>query len=597
MASFVEKKLAEHGIDARTGKKTKTEKSKVKKYDSTYRVPLAYVGLLEMNEDPRESNGDFNKTYRGKMGFQTDVGQGTVRTSMYIRGDKDAPYSDYDPKAEEMYNRFKTDPTDVEAETYYQNYKLREENAKDFLSISVSGFLTYEIETPKGKRTPYEAKSPSFRSVEDYLAWVESSSQDAWSDVTIAVNDLRGELAEFAQGEATLPSDIVIDTGTALGTVKLEIDSAIRSYDTDQYINDPGYLAGKSMTEQNVTVEILCGILPIQNPDAQGFGRGGGRTADWTSDVKNRTFVPSSYQVVCIGTIVDENTQISARRNNPKQETWVRDFGYQGALALDDAKQILVQNIQEVMQEWNEYVASERVYEEHGHGVGYARTTDQMSPWDYNFGDTLDDANYDEYQSRELLERIRRDINNVTGEGVRVEAKGDGTYAVTVDLGAGYGVRSNADFDDEQYLQQAIDAFQTTLQSNGYEVMSYSAQSSYGSVRYFEFIVKPVVAKAMKMKKSISKKFEMLKKGKVVKNENGEGYYNEYIYQGGGSIDDNLRNAMEFVGARDITSGLIQALEDYGMSRSQACDKAKAIIEFALANGTTLLTEADLKGL
>ena len=490
------------------------KKSKMKKYEDVYRVPIAYVGLLEytLNKD----RGDFDKYYKGKITVDTPVGECVVYSNMFIQGREggdSSRRSDYET-AQQMYGRMVSDPNDVEAQTWYQNYLLREENMSDILSIKVNGGLSYEITTPKGVKGVYEKQSPSFPSVEDYLSWVESESQTAWGEVNIFVSDMQLELQEYNSMESALPSKIEIPT--ELGTLSLSIG---HSYS--------GYSGEVSGSEDGILVTISVNFVPQDETGSM-----------WRSDIENRSSTPLSYRVKTVGTIIDTNTQLNTG-HDIRRDSWERIFDGQGALSMEDAKDIVVSNANEIITEWKDYVASARNYVTEGNGRGRQRTTRNTEDWDYNFGDTWDDVNYEEWQDKEYEERVQSDLRDIVDrdyswagpiyltDGIKV--MGDGTFRISGKVSRNvesYDPQELKEYvtdNREDYNKQALDAFVQSLTVSGYEVVSVDAQDitdvqGYGSnaTQYpaikFTIIVRPTLRKSDKMKKSIKASFDRMMK-------------------------------------------------------------------------------------
>ena len=522
VSAYALKKLAKAGVISTTAFK----KSKIKKFENTYTVPISYVGLLELTKTG-EWNGTTNDThaesydYSGTLSFNTAVGEClatvwmTVRISREERYSRSWAFSGTSDEDREMERRAEADPNDIEAQTYMQNYGLREENQGDsFQKVTVSGSIRYSMIVLNENKSLYNNKSPELASVDDFLDWVESQSTVAWGDVTIAVEDLRAEVADYQSMEEMLPSLIHLDT--AIGGVDLEVGriGAIGEY---------GYTPknGIYKIDDGVKLTIECGIAVIESDDE----RNGWYDRDYASarQINSRSFTPYSYQVYCSGEIIDENTQVSDVLRNPEYDSWTRGFGYEGALELEDAKQTLVQNINELAEEFNAYVASNRNYVEQRNGVGHARTTVNTEDWTYNFGDTEEDIAYDRYQSREYEDRIEREIREIVNmdysmysgplslsyDGI-VNNK-DGTFTLngyvqkTVGSYTDSALREDVENNYDDYKNRVIDAFKTNLTMNGYEIISFDFNGTG-----FTAVIRPTVAKSKKMKKSI----EMMRKSR-----------------------------------------------------------------------------------
>lgn len=505
-SAFALKKLEKAGVISTSGLK----KYKIKKYENTYFVPIAYVGLLSLEKYDNETYG--GGRYRGDIDFDTAIGKATVDVYMHIHVDRERAGSGWwDETTSEMYNR-SSNPDDIEAQTYMQNYKLREENSRNIQHVTVDGYVTFSVKTDIGTKEAYRASAPDFASVEEFLDWAEGKASEGYGELTILVRDMAETVAEYNRMGEYLPDAIDIDT--PIGAIHMK----------EYYGDYSGDIS--TVNAENIKLDFSARISPRHNTDEE-------YDAFLISEIRNRSTVPESYEVYCKGTISDYNTNVNQNIGTNDKDKWVRrfggegDYGHQGALTLEDAKAIVIANAQECYDEFQAFSESNRNYIEQRNGRGHQRTTVNTEPWDYNFGDTWDDMYYDEFQNKELSDRIEDDVKNILEEDaswIRVRGNGDGTYHLEGSIDKLYfaklfstsspsEIKTYILDNPQEYIDQIKDAIITMLRSNGYDVSdvelsvsSDKAIEDYPTV-YFNMNVRPTVAKSDKMKKSIRKTF------------------------------------------------------------------------------------------
>ena len=511
--AFALKKLEKAGAISTSGLK----KSKIKKYESEYHVPIAYVGLLTLVDQKSSWNNMMN--FEGTLPFKTAIGDGEVEGWMQIETDKDNPTRSYDYSDEdfEMRQRAK-DPNDIEAQTWMDNFKLREENTADFQQVTVKGGLRYTIVTSKGEEEVFKASRGRFASVEECLEYLEQIGQEGWGEVNIKVSDLSLELNAYNAMEDVLPSKI--DIPTTLGTLELK----------DDWGEYEGTLS--NVNDENIGVEIKVHIRPIKNVDADRYND----LYISGEEMRNRTVKPESYEISVVGTISDKNTNVSVNIGSQRNDQWQRYFGREGALSLEDAKSIVLQNCEEIITEYNEFSASARNYEQVSHGRGYQRTTVNTEPWDYNFGDRADDIEYLEWQDREYEDRVFGDIHNIidmdynhdgpVGMKGSIANNSDGTFTFTIEVGRDVEYnRNEALVEDvtsngQDYNRRVLDSVLSNLRMNGYEIVSTdiaeSVHTLYNNrswpILIVKITVKPTVRKSKMIKTAIKRTFNNFKK-------------------------------------------------------------------------------------
>jgi hypothetical protein len=486
---FALKKLQQHGFVPKFAV-TKTKKSKIKKFEDVYYVPLAYIGMAELRAHSPTKN--YNREYSCNIPFSTEAGDGHVVIYMHIYNDNAYSYSnsDYDVYRE-MEDRFDRDPNDTEAETYLQNYNLRRENTSDVVNIKVTGAMKYYISGLLGAGTEcvYNISLKERYDVQEALDQFAQSSETGWSKVMEKVNEALAGQEVFEQAGESLPTEISISTG--FGDLLLKIDEVY-------YATYGAYMGEVMGVEDKVQADVSVILQPIKDDETRYEGQRYGRE----SSIRERSFTPKGYDISVIGRITDYNTQLSTG-HEPKRESWTRDFGHEGASTLDEAKSIIGQNIKEIYDEWTAFVESERNYEREGHGRGRSATYENTAEWAWNYGDTKDDVNYEEFQDREMADRVESEVKSLVPELYRF------VY-----------ISANDDYNDRGYSyfilnlrerstdSDKVNAVKTILEMNGYQILD--VLSGYGG--YVNILFYPSVYKTKKMKKSIKQTYMNLVK-------------------------------------------------------------------------------------
>ena len=369
----------------------------IKKFQDTYYVGLAYVGLAELtlsNDEPDWQGGGkriHKRSWEANLSAETPYG---VDVDVYVNIDSNQSTWD---SPERAVNDF---PSSVRNEFgYYTN--LNEVQRENMVGVTENEFtfdLWYSISdaTKQGRSKDCFKKMEvgPYYSMEDCLDAISQLSEEAWGNVTIALKDYQEKYSEYMSGEANYPDTISLQLPTGDTLVLDKKDNYDRFHE--------GNWSGKWIfADDNANIKAVTEVT------IQAVVMDDGRYTDSSADdFMNRYYsadrgkTPEYYAVRVSGRIFDNNTQTESSRSfNDNPDSWVRLFEGEGADTLEGAIAIAESNISEVYQEFKAFVESERNYETVGHGQGYRRTTENTEPWEYNFGDTYDDVAYDKWQS------------------------------------------------------------------------------------------------------------------------------------------------------------------------------------------------------
>ena len=348
----------------------------IRKFQDSYYVGIAYVGLMELTMESDEPNWHGGgKTIR-KVDYRGEASTETPNAVVRVYGWLRAEQATNDPG-----RHYYSDYSDYgdSADNYPpENRKLWGENMAGITESTFEGGLIYEISdvTKGGKdKRIYNGKTGQFYAIEDCLDAMTRLSEEAWGEVTIALSDYADAVDDYNLTLTALPETVTINTkfGSSINA-KVESSYYGMFYSVDDWIYEAG---------DGIFVKIDGRILP-RNLEDKSITRENVKDIDY-------------YEVRVTGTIADDNTQVSYKRNDYRRDEWNRVFEGEGAETLEGAIAIFEQNVAEVIQEANDYVASVRDYQTIGHGVGYQRTTENVNDWAYNFGDSADDVNYEDW--------------------------------------------------------------------------------------------------------------------------------------------------------------------------------------------------------
>ena len=374
----------------------------IRKFQDTYRVGLAYVGLLELDMNNNETREN-KKVWSGST--TVDLQYTTVLVSIDVIGkivNYNEAYIDnqYHRSREGYY--YNTNDWDDHTEYTPEQIDVWRNNMSGITTCTFGYEVVYRVLRSDGSNsfeTVYASESGlGYSSIEDCLDAIAQESETAWGDVTVYLNDNAQAYQKYHMTEAQYPDTVslMLPSGESL---ELRLSD---SYGTRRNGN---WYGEKRFSEDNVIADVKVRIRAVVSNE-DGFSDEG---EDFTNYVNSYSADRSGnleyYAVDVTGRIIDNNTQIVADRSSyERSEAWDRTFSGQGAQTLDGAVAIAESNIAEVYQEWVEFVNSARNYKSVGHGQGYRRTTENTEPWDYNFGDSAEDYEYEKWQEHDIIE-------------------------------------------------------------------------------------------------------------------------------------------------------------------------------------------------
>lgn len=368
-------------ILGRPKRKQGIKKRAIKKFADSYRVGIAYMGLaeLKLNDSTsyKRTSSDYDEYVYNYKGFIKSV---------------DSPYDlqvyvDLDVR-QKHYKRDGAWALGIHSYDYSkEEYDVLAHNIDGLVSneFEATIYYNYTDETLGEFRTLYSHSVGIYYSIEDVLDAISTESEIAWGEVTIRLREYAEELVHHRSTSNYFPDTIqlsVPENTLVLGKRKEGNWYGVCSYSKD-----------------GIKLEVYANINAIPY-DEDGELYHGMRLGSRYYSVSRDESI-GGYHVEVIGRFIDENTQVSDILRNPESDMWRRDFENQGAETLDGAKAIAEANIREVYQEFIDYVNSERNYVTQSNGRGYARTTENTNPWNYNFGDTYEDIGYLEWQDKE----------------------------------------------------------------------------------------------------------------------------------------------------------------------------------------------------
>ena len=374
----------------------------IKKFQDSYLVGIAYVGLLELTK----GRGDYGAT-AGEYTIDRDEYSGYTK--------KESPIGDIVVFARitaetrtynKRYGKYLADTMRwSEQENFAQEYppenlELWGENMADMVEVTCSYGLTYSFTDFQGNRREiYSNYEQNYASIEDCIDAITAESEKAWGEVSIFFDDYAREMQTYeSQAEAypdTIP--IALPDGNVL-TLNLEA-----SYGKNHEGNWSGFC--KFVDEDaHISSSARVRIRAVVKDDNGYYSDTG---YDWKQNpyrYKVERGTPVVYYAVDVkGAITDGNTQVEDNiKSYQRPDEWERNFTGQGAETLEGAIAIAESNIAEVYQEYLDYIASAREYKVIGHGVGHRRTTENVNDWNYNFGDSYQDESYSDWQDTDV---------------------------------------------------------------------------------------------------------------------------------------------------------------------------------------------------
>ena len=437
MGLFEYEKLKQHGLipDAPEITKSRTPASKVrksrckvnkaivkggkrkgtpiKKYQETYYVPMAWIGIIEMRQtdtyvnqtDPRGVANDTTYTFKGyEDGIPTKLGDVNVSITMIVKQKYGGDYI-HDASMEAM--QYLKDngmiPKDMYIDTmegteYMELFQMYRDNmianmASGLVEVRVDGTFTYSVPAT-GKKVSWEGHE--YRSVEDFIDAVTQASEEkmvAFSELYDSEMDrYNAEQAEREALNRIAPETIRIDFGEG-------------SFEIKRYVSNRGgyswqspYSEGFRVSEEGISFSSSVRIKEEVDETAGGYREGVGNIR---------------YLVFVNNEIIDNNTNINYDKWQPNAmdaEGWERNFGAETG-SLDDAIATASNFVRETYDEWKAYVQSVRDYQERSRGRGLKRETVNANEWVYYDSDSPDYVDPDVvYKSKK-----NKDVTNMNG--------------------------------------------------------------------------------------------------------------------------------------------------------------------------------------
>lgn len=365
----------------------------IKKFQDAYYVGLAYVGLMQLDKKVTDRGAN---CWKGSMDVENPIS--LIRVYVTITQKFEEYSSNYTRE-----NYFDTREGYYRSENWHDTTHYSPEDIEvwqnNMEGISKSSFkfeMDYYAENLSGSSTLkriFEFESEySYPSIEDTLDAIERESEEAWGQVTIYLNDNAQTYQNIRDSEALYPSTVSITLPTGEPLVL-----NMNDYGSTRMGN---WYGSKSFTQENILMEVKARIRAVTSDENGGFSDEGRDFTNYRDSYSvDRNNALEYYAVDVFGTIADGNTQMNADRGGyEKSDSWARSFTGQGSQTLEGAVAIAESNIAEVYQEWQDFINSTRNYEKVGHGQGYRRTIENTEPWNYNYGDSSDDRNYEEWQ-------------------------------------------------------------------------------------------------------------------------------------------------------------------------------------------------------
>ena len=372
-------------------KSGKRKGTPIKKYQETYYVPMAWIGIIEMRQtdtyvnqtDPRGVANDTTYTFKGyEDGIPTKLGDVNVSITMIVKQRYGGDYI-HDASMEAM--QYLKDngmiPKDMYIDTmegteYIELFQMYRDNmianmASGLVEVRVDGTFTYSVPAT-GKKVSWEGHE--YRSVEDFIDAVTQASEQkmvAFSELYDSEMDrYNAEQAEREALNRIAPETIRIDFGEG-------------SFEIKRYVSNRGgyswqspYSEGFRVSEEGVSFSSSVKIKEEVDETAGGYREGVGNVR---------------YHVYVYNGIIDNNTRIGGQwePNTMSADGWERNFEAETG-SLDDAIATASNFVRETYDEWKAYVQSARDYQERSRGRGLKRETVNANEWVYYDSDSPD---------------------------------------------------------------------------------------------------------------------------------------------------------------------------------------------------------------
>lgn len=386
----------------------------IRKYQETYYVPMAWIGIIELRQtdvyanqtDPKGINNDTTYTFKGyEANIPTKLGDVTVNITMQVRQKYGGEYLDEAGRETMQYlkeNGMIPNDADIVSihntpyEEIFDQYRgnMIENMRYGVMEVEVGGGFEYRVPAT-GKKVSWEGHE--YRSVEDFIDAVTQASEEKMNQFSQLFDDeMERYNAEMAEKEAlnrVAPETIRIDFGAG--------SFEIKRYDSNWggYMWCSPYSEGFRVSEEGISFSSSVRIKEEVDETAGGYREGVGNIR---------------YLVFVYNGIIDNNTNINYNKWQPNAmdaEGWERNFEAQTG-SLDDAIATASNFVRETYDEWKAYVQSVRDYQERSRGRGLKRETVNANEWVYYDSDSPDYVDPDVvYKSK----RKNRDVTDMNG--------------------------------------------------------------------------------------------------------------------------------------------------------------------------------------
>lgn len=432
MGLFEYEKLRQHGLipDAPEITKSRTPASKVcksrckvnkaivkggkrmgmpiRKYQETYYVPMAWIGIIEMRQtdvyanqtDSKGLHNDTTYTFNGyEANIPTKLGDVTVNITMQVRQKYGGEYLDEAGREAMQYlkdNGMIPKDADIVSihntpyEEIFEQYRdnMIENMRYGVMEVRVDGNFEYRVPAT-GKKISWEGHE--YRSVEEFIDAVTQASEEKMNQFSQLFDDeMERYNAEIAEKEAlnrVAPEYIRVDFGA--GSINLER--------TEHYKHFYYWIGTGIVENDNIQLYSYVQIREEFDETASGYREGAGNLR---------------YLVQVTNTISDNNTKVgdTYRPNDLYADSWEREFTAQTG-NLDDAIATATNFVRESYDEFRAYVQSVRDYQERSRGRGLKRETINANEWVYYDSDSPDYVDPDVvYKSKK-----NRDVTDMNG--------------------------------------------------------------------------------------------------------------------------------------------------------------------------------------
>lgn len=410
-------------------KSGKRKGTPIRKYQETYYVPMAWIGIIELRQtdvyanqtDPKGINNDTTYTFKGyEANIPTKLGDVTVNITMQVRQKYGGEYLDEAGRETMQYlkeNGMIPQDADIVSihntpyEEIFDQYRgnMIENMRYGVMEVEVGGGFTYSVPAT-GKKVSWEGHE--YRSVEDFIDAVTQASEEKMNQFSQLFDDeMERYNAEMAEKEALnrfAPETIRIDFGAGSFEIK-----RYEGYGSGYSWQSP-YSEGFRVSEEGISFSSSVRIKEEVDETAGGYREGVGNIR---------------YLVFVYNGIIDNNTNINYNKWQPNAmdaEGWERNFEAQTG-SLDDAIATASNFVRETYDEWKAYVQSVRDYQERSRGRGLKRETVNANEWVYYDSDSPDyvdpDVVYKSKKNRDVTEMNGYEYQKLKQHGMIEKSK------------------------------------------------------------------------------------------------------------------------------------------------------------------------------